>query len=477
MTPEQDPDGPAGTARSHDDAAFRRLSFWHATVPGTLAPRQALRGEIRADVAIVGAGYTGLWAAHSLSSADAGLRIAVVERQIAGFGASGRNGGWVSAMFPATKARVAAEHGRDAAIAMQRAMFDTVDEIGRVCEVEGIDAHYRRGGSLGFAVNRPQADRLMRIVDEERAFGFGEEDSAWLGAAEARSRIDVPGTVGAIWTPHCASIHPARLARGLADAVERRGVKVFERTPALAIERGRVDTAGGCVRADVIVFATEGYGTDLPGRRRMMAPVYTYMVATEPLPPAFWDEVGWSGRECVWDGPRLYLYAQRTADDRIAIGAGRVRYPFGSRSRPAMDRPPAIFGAIRRIITERWPAAAGAGISHGWGGAVGVSRDLFPSVGLDRASGIAWAGGYVGDGVAASNLAGRTLADLILERDTELMRLPWVGRRSREWEPEPLRWLGIEGGFRLSQLADALERRTNRAPRLLDAAIERVTRS
>lgn len=459
------------------EAAYRRTSFWHATVPGSLVPRPALRGKVRADVAIVGAGYTGLWTALSLASADPSLRIAVVEREIAGFGASGRNGGWVSASFPASKARIAAEHGRDAAIAMQRAMFHTVDEVGRACEAERIDACFRKAGSLGFAVDRPQADRFHATVEEERAFGFGEGDVTWLDADDARSRVDVAGALGALWTPHCASVHPARLARGLAEAVERRGVQLFERTPATVVERGLLRTPEGSIRADVVVWATEGYGGGMPERHRIVAPVYTHMLATEPLPQAFWDEVGWAGRECVWDGPRLFLYAQRTADDRIAIGGGFVRYPFASRVRPAFDRPPAVFRAIRRVITERWPAAAGARITHRWGGAIGVPRDWFPSVGIDRSSGVAWAGGYAGDGVATANLAGRTLADLILDRDTELVRLPWVGHRSPRWEPEPLRWLGVGGTFRLMQLTDAVERRTGRTPRLLEAVAQRVMRT
>ncbi|MGZ4150585.1 MAG: FAD-dependent oxidoreductase, partial [Actinomycetota bacterium] len=191
---------------------------------------------------------------------------------------------------------------------------------------------------------------------------------------------------------------------------------------------------------------------------------------------SLWDEVGWGGYECVWDGPRLYLYAQRTEDDRIAIGGGAIRYPFASRARPSFDRPDRIFRQIRGIIARRWPAAAEAEITHMWGGALGVPRDWFPSVGLDRRSGIAWAGGYAGDGVAAANLAGRTLRDLILDRDTDLVHLPWTGHRSKSWEPEPLRWLGVAGSWGLASLADRRERRTGRAPAALDAAMDRLRR-
>ena len=452
-------------------AGYRRLSFWHATVPDDLTPRASLVGDATVDVAIVGAGFTGLWTAHALAERDPSLRIAIVEREIAGFGASGRNGGWVSSIFAAPKSRVAATYGRDAAVALQRAMFDTVDEVGRACEAEGIDAHFRKGGSLGFAFDRPQADRLLASVEEDRSFGFGEDDTRWLEADAARRQIDAAGALGAVWSPHCARVHPGRLVRGLAGAVERRGVRLFERTPAVDVRTGEVTTPEGRLLADVVVRATEAYGAVDP---RGLAPVYSYMVVTEPLTPGFWDAVGWAGYECVWDGPRLFAYAQRTDDDRIAIGGGRIRAPFASRTRPGMDRPEAVFRAIRRIVVERWPAAAGVRMSPGWGGALGVPRDVFPSVGLDRSTGIAWAGGYVGDGVATSNLAGRTLADLILGRDTDLVRLPWVGHRSPRWEPEPLRWLGINAGFRLSQLADMVESRVGRAPRSLDLVIDQL---
>jgi glycine/D-amino acid oxidase-like deaminating enzyme len=454
-----------------DDRGYRALSYWHDTVPGSLDPRPSLQGNHRVDVAVVGAGFTGLWTAYSIAAADPTLRIAVVEREIAGFGASGRNGGWVSAAFPVPKPALVSACGRDAAIAMQRTLFDTVDEVGAVCEAEGIDAHYRKGGSLGVVTLQPEAARFRASLDEERALGFDDTDWSWLTAEQASEHVRVAGAIGALWTPHTARVHPARLARGLSDAAERRGVRIFERTAVRSVE-GRVLRAdGGRLRADVVVMATEGYGTDLRPRRRAVAPVYSYMVATEPLPASFWDEVAWGGYECVWDGPRMYLYAQRTEDDRIAIGGGVIRYPFASRTRPSFDRPERIFRQIRRIIARRWPAAAGAAITHRWGGALGVPRDWFPSVGLDRGSGIAWAGGYAGDGVAAANLAGRTLRDLILDRDTDLVHLPWTGHRSPPWEPEPLRWLGVSASWRLAALADRRESRTRRAPGTLDAAI------
>jgi glycine/D-amino acid oxidase-like deaminating enzyme len=219
------------------------------------------------------------------------------------------------------------------------------------------------------------------------------------------------------------------------------------------------------VRADVVVRATEGYTARLAGHRRALAPVYSLMIATEPLPTAFWDEIGWAGRETLTDGRNLIIYAQRTADDRIALGGRGAPYHFGSVVSDRHDRNAGVFRALHDTLVDLFPAAAGARITHHWGGPLGVPRDWFTSVGLDRSTGLAWAGGYVGDGVAASNLAGRTLADLVLERDTELVRLPWVGHRSPRWEPEPLRWAGVNAGLRLAAITDVIAARTQRPAR------------
>jgi glycine/D-amino acid oxidase-like deaminating enzyme len=307
-----------------------------------------------------------------------------------------------------------------------------------------------------------------------RSFGFGDDDYRWLDAAEAAGEIAARGVLGAAWTPHCASVHPALLARGLAEAVERRGAPIHERSAVLAIEPGAPGrrpaavTAAGRVRADVVVRATEGYTPGLAGHRRTLVPVYSLMIATEPLPDAFWDEVGWRRRETLTDGRHMLIYAQRTADGRIAIGGRGAPYHFGSRIRPAYDRVPAVFERIRAAMAGLFPGAAGARITHTWGGALGIPRDWFSSVGLDRGTGLAWGGGYVGDGVSTTNLAGRTLADLILERRTDLVDLPWVGHRSPGWEPEPLRWLGANALRLLAGSADRAEARTGRPSRRAD---------
>jgi glycine/D-amino acid oxidase-like deaminating enzyme len=443
---------------------YQDLSLWLDTA-GDLTPRPPLAGDRDVDVAIVGAGYTGLWTAYYLAAADPSLRIAVLEAEIAGFGASGRNGGWCSALFPASKAKVARAHSRAGAVALQRAMQATIDEIGRVVEIEQLDIGWAKGGTTVLATAPSHVARLRSEVEEEHAWGFGPDDARWLEAEEAADRVGAVGVLGAAYTPHCAALHPGRLVRGLARAVERRGVTVHEQTLVTSLEPGAVVSSRGRVRAEVVVRATEGYTPRLAGQRRVLAPVYSLVIATEPLPPEFWDRVGWRGRETVSDGRHLIIYAQRTADDRIVFGGRGAPYHFGSRVRPGFDRDPAVFAELERILHELFPGTRDARITHRWGGPLGVPRDWHASVGLDRSTGLAWAGGYVGDGVATTNLAGRTLADLITGADTELTRLSWVGHRSRRWEPEPLRWLGINASLRLVASADRAEERTGRPAR------------
>jgi glycine/D-amino acid oxidase-like deaminating enzyme len=446
------------------NAAARGAGFWLETAGDDLTPRSPLPGDASVDVAIVGAGFTGLWTAYYLAKADPTLRIIVLEKEIAGYGASGRNGGWCSADFPAPIATVAGRHGAGAAVATQRAMVEAVDEVGRVCAAEAIDAHFVKGGCLRVATTPLEVERLRAGADEARSLGPPDEHLVWLDAGETRRRVDVEGGLGGTYTPHCAAVHPGRLVRGLARAVERLGVTIHEKTPATAMRGGRVWTDRGEVRARIVVRALEAYTGSLKGHARLLFPLHISMGVTERLPASFWDRVGWAERETLSEGRYTYIYAQRTADDRIAFGLARGHSHLGWRTPDG--RVPGIERGLLRTLRRLFPAAAGARIARRWSGYVGASRDLFPSVGLER--GVAWAGGYFGDGVSTANLAGRTLADLILERDSELTKLPWVGHRWRRWEPQPLSWLGFGVWSLAREWADLVEPRTGRPSRLAD---------
>ena len=450
---------------SAEEARYRARSLWFDTLDESLTPRPALDGDLDVDVAIVGAGFTGLWTAYELLGHDPTLRVALVEAEIAGFGASGRNGGWCSALFAGSRAATAKTHGRDAAVALQREMFATIDEIGRVLKAEEIDAHFTRGGQLELATRVPHVARLQAHVREEREWGFGVEDVQWLDPVDATARVNARGVLGGVYTPHCARVHPARLVRGLARAVERRGATIYEQTRVTEVVPGALRTAAGRVRAAHVIRATEGYTAQLPGEERSIVPVYSLMIATEPLPVSTWAEIGWEARETLSDGRHLIIYAQRTADDRIAFGGRGAPYHYNSAIRDEYDRDADVFADLRAVLTELFPAVAAARVTHEWGGPLGIPRDWYSSVGYDRATGLGWAGGYVGDGVSTTNLAGRTLAQLVLGIDSDLTALPWVNHRSPQWEREPLRWLGINAGLRVPLGADRFEARRGRPSR------------
>jgi glycine/D-amino acid oxidase-like deaminating enzyme len=450
-----------------DVAARRRLSLWWDQLPEDEASsvRPALGGDLDADVVIVGAGYTGLWTAYYLASADPSLRVVVLEKEVAGFGASGRNGGWCSALFPASMAKIARESTREQAVAMEHAMQGTVDEVGRVVAAEGIDCRWAKGGSVYLARTALQLERAREEVQEWASWGFGDEHYRLLGAAEARERLGATDVLGGVYTPHCAAIQPAMLARGLAHAVDRLGVTVYEGTEVTGISQGQATTTRGTVRAPFIIRATEGYTATIPGFRRDVAPVYSLMLATEPLPDSVWDQIGLRERETFNDLRHLIIYGQRTADGRFAFGGRGAPYHYASEIKAEHDREPEVYRDLWRVLTDLFPVLRDHAVTHTWGGPLGVPRDWFASVGLDESTGIGWAGGYVGDGVGTTNLAGRTLADLVLRRSTELTSLPWVGHRSPRWEPEPLRWIGTNLGLRLMSSADAAEARTGKPSR------------
>ncbi|MDH6108678.1 glycine/D-amino acid oxidase-like deaminating enzyme [Kitasatospora sp. MAP12-15] len=450
------------------------IAFWYAQT-GIPTPRGALPGDATADVCIVGGGYTGLWTAYYLKKALPSLRITVLEQQFCGYGASGRNGGWLYNGI-AGRDRYAALHGHQAAVALQQAMNRTVDEVVQVAAAEGIEADVHQGGVLEVAYTPAQLARLEAFHRTE--VSFGEHDRLLLDASESAQRIQVAGTLGGAWSPHGARIHPVKLLQGLARVVEGLGVRIHESTTVTEIGPQRAVTAHGTVRAPYVLRCTEGFTASLKGQKRTWLPMNSSMIVTEPLPQHVWDAIGWQGREALGDMAHAYMYAQRTADDRIAIGGRGVPYRFGSRTDNDGRTQDATIRALREILVRFFPATADAAIDHAWSGVLGVPRDWCAAVELNRATGLGWAGGYVGSGVGAANLAARTLRDLVLADSgeggaTELTALPWVGHPVRRWEPEPLRWIGVHGLYSVYRGADRRELAnasptSDRAARLAD---------
>jgi glycine/D-amino acid oxidase-like deaminating enzyme len=410
-------------------------------------------------------GTQGCGRAYYLLKQDPTLRVAIVEKEYVGFGASGRNAGWASAIFPVSLPHVAKTSSEPSARALQAAMNDTVDEIGRVVAAEGIDAGYVKQGFVSLARSSAHLQRARATVHGARAFGLPDQ---WhlLDVSEAIDHVAATGVHGALFTEHCALVHPGRLVRGLAETVERLGARIYEDSPAVTLRDGRVLTPGGELRAPVIVRATEGFTPQFREHRRTLVPLYSLVLATEPLPASLLQQTRLTHRLAFNDMRHLRIYARTTDDGRLVFGGRGAPYHFGSKVSSAYDVSAAIHAKLRATVLEFFPALAGVEITHRWGGPLGVPRDWHPSVGLDRASGSAWAGPYVGDGVATSNLSGRILRNLILDLDDDLNALPVVNHRSPKWEFEPFRWMGVNLGLRAAAFGDAEEQRTNRPSRI-----------
>ena len=454
---------------------YADVSYWMETA-GDLTPRPPLDGTTECDVAILGAGYTGFWTAYYLLKRQPGLHIVIAESEIAGFGASGRNGAWCAPDLNISMERLARLHGEDAARRIQQATYDAVDEVGRVAAAERIDAGFHKGGELIVARGPHHVPAIEGALREYERFGFGEHYRL-LDAAGVAEKVRIAGAVAGLWSGTAAIVHPGRLVRGLAALVERMGARIVERTPvtdfraavsgaavgigpdgavgasgAVGTEARRATGGGapaalitsrGEIRASVIVLAGEAYLTRLPKLHRQLVPLYSLIVLTEPIDDARWAEIGWSGREVVASARLSIDYLSRTADGRILFGGRGAPYRLGSPITDVYDRHGPTHAMLRGFVRTWFPMLGDVAFTHAWGGPLGMPRDWHPSFAFDPRSGIASARGYVGHGVSTANLAGRTLADLISGEQSALTELPLANHHSPNWEVEPLRWLGI----------------------------------
>ncbi len=417
--------------------------------------------ELSCDVAIVGAGFTGLWTAHHILEIDPHLSIAIIEARQPGFGASGRNGGWCSALYPASLSTIAAETSREVAINLQRHLIRTVEDIGAHITKHDIQCGWSHSGTFSYSRNEAQLARQNADLIMYRDLGLGDEFMRSLSSSESQQRIKISKSLGASFTPHCASLNPAQLLDGLVTHLLARGVTFFG--DSIVSEIGnrslRAHTVHGpaTVNCKWSVRATEGFTARLPKHRRTIAPLYSYMIATEPISSRIWNDIGWDGRETWNDGRNMIVYAQRTSDDRIAFGGRGAPYKFASRIGGQFDNKASVHQLLEATLHELLPPTKSVEITNRWGGSLGVHRDWHPSVKADRTTGQASAGGYVGDGVAFSCLAAEALSHEILDTDNEIRTLPFMQHVSPKWEPEPLRWLGINGMISLTQRADEAE--------------------
>jgi len=455
--------GPETRVRSAEEAHWRARSLWLDGLPGTLTPRPGLPGDESADVVVVGAGLSGLWTAYYLKREQPELDVVVVEREIASFGPSGRNGGWCRGGMSGVPKLYAKRAGWDAVKRGERQTHQAVDVIGAVIAEEGIDCGWNKRGAVVIAENEAEMGRVRADLADYRELGLEEEDMRLLTPDEVREYVRIPQCAGGMYEAAAARINPAELTRGMADACERRGVRIYEQTEALDVSPGAVRTTRGTVRARSVLRCTESYTVRLPGLKRNYLPLYSLMIATEPLSESTWEEIGWRDGMLVKDRRHLFFYAQRTRDGRIAIGGRGAPYRLGSPISEDSERNDEVRSRLIATVARCFPPAASAAITHHWGGPLGVPRDWSMGVSYDRQTGLGVAGGYSGSGVLSAHVCGRSLADLVLGRDTESSRAPWVGHRSRRWEPEPLRYIASRSIIATLGSADHKETETGHA--------------
>lgn len=448
------------TAPANQSFVNGNVSFWHTQL-GIEARRDRLPGRVDADVCLVGGGLTALWTAYYLKRHQPDLHVVILEREFVGFGASGRHGGWLSDELAGSRRAMAAQHGRTSVLRLLSAMTDSVEEVIRICEIEHIDADIARGGFVTVARNSAQTARLQMEFEEERLWPRGDASDCQLLDADAlREHISVNNATSGLYNPHAARVHPAKLVRGVAHAAERLGVKIFEGTGVTSIEPGMARTTLGNVHADVVINCLEGYQSGLDSDDGTVIPLNSTMVVTDPIPDQTWTAIGWPTPVLVTDQAHAYMYAQRTADGRIALGGRGVPYRVGSRTDDRGRTQQRAVDQLTAILHSMFPAARSTRIAHAWCGVLGVRRNWTPSIAFDRASGTGRAGAYVGNGVTTTNLAGRTMADLITGNDSDLTDLPWINTTSRRWEPEPFRWVGAQLVYALYRAADRRESAT-----------------
>jgi len=423
-------------------------SFWLGQLE-PVEPRPALDRDLDADVAIVGGGLTGLWCARYLHERDPSLSIVVLERAVCGFGASGRNGGWVSALFPVPHERVAADYGASVAEGLFLALRATVEEVAREVAALEIDAELRHEGTLVVARNRAQWQRLVAKA---------HPPAALLDAGGTARMLRIEGALGGLYEPACASVQPAKLTRGLADRLEERGIAIYEETPVTQRRPHLLQAGRHQVRARHVVMATESFTSEAPALHRRVLPLYSMMIVTEPLADARFEAIGAPRVGLTFaDDRQLVVYGQVTSDRRIAFGGRGAPYAFGSKIGPAPEQGARMRARLHATLVDLLPPLAGVRIDDFWGGTLGVTRDWYPR--LERTEDGARIYGYAGDGVAMTNLMGRLCATALCAPAELPLYAAALMRPPREWEPEPLRFGGVNLGLWLTSALDALEDR------------------
>lgn len=436
------------------------ISYWFRdTRPKN---RGRLNDDLSADICIVGGGFTGLWAAWHAAQQDPSAKIVVLEKHHVGFGASGRNAGWLSPLVPGNRAVYVKSSGsKEAALRLQRRMLSAVDEVLDVMQENNVEAAAKKSGNVVVA----RTPAAMRRLEERRTgdlrWGYTEDEVQWLSAQELNERIMVNGARGGLFYPTVGRVDPGQMVQSLADLCERQGVTILEDTEVTSIQSGVVTTLRGQVIAPKILRATEGYSSTLAEDPRKIIPINSSIIITEPLADDVWANIGWKNYELLSDNAHVFSYLQKTDDGRILLGGRGKPYRYGSNI--LLDGSTDL-GTVQTLVErlhDMFPATRGSAIDHTWSGVLGVTRDWCATVEYDSVSGLGAAQGYAGHGVTSAYLAAKSLVDLSYDNNTDDATLPWVSHRARSWEPEPIRWTGVHAMYSLFGVADQQEEKTN----------------
>jgi putative aminophosphonate oxidoreductase len=426
------------------------------------AVEETLRKRTRADVCIVGGGYTGLWTAIRLKELEPAADVVLVEADICGGGPSGRNGGFALSWW--SKIETLIERvGETEALRLARAAEEAVTELGEFCARERIDAHFQRGGWLWTATSGAQLGGWNGAL--QTAARLGAEPFRIMEAEELRERTGSPVHLGGLLDPDAATVHAGYLARGLRRAAVARGVKIYERSPMVELdkEEGVVRTPSGSVEAQAVVLALNAWALQIPELRRAIVAVSSDMIATAPMSELL-AESGWSGGECISNSRLMVHYYRTTRDGRIAFGRGGGRLAFGARVDANFDFNRRQTNELKEELPQLVPAAARVPITHAWGGPIDRSRDGLPVIGrLRERRPVVYATGFSGNGVAPSLTAAKILASSALGRDDE-----WSGSGLNRgvparFPPEPIRFAG---GLVVREAVRRKERREDEGQRV-----------
>ncbi len=357
---------------------YASYSYWLETCGDDLTPRPRLNGTIDADIAILGAGFSGLWTAWYLLDRNPELKIAILEREIAGFGASGRNGGWCTSGFPTSLGRIEQKYGKAQAIATHRAMTAAVDEVGKVASEQGIDIDWQKSGSLMTARGTSQLPSVHDVAKTMSHLGF-EDEYQLLDKKQLDERIRIAGSMGAIFLKQNAVIHPGKLVRGLARAVEKRGATIYEQSDVTSFSGGAypaLHTEHGHVRAGTVILCGESYMSGLEGVGRQLMPVYSLITLTEPLSEREWEAIGWQDRELVDSCRYTVDYLSKTIDGRILFGGRGAPYHLRSKIKDSYDRHDETHKMLQRQRAHLVPGAEGREVHAHLGRTVRLAAGL-----------------------------------------------------------------------------------------------------